>query len=156
MIGLHHESFRIVLKGKDRRALEAAADRFIVPFVRKWLHPVVWNECLVAKKRGEEICLLSSSADFLVERVAKCLGFHRWAGTEYSIDKAGRLCDILSLITGPGKLKTAKSWAEGSNVVAYSDSSDDLELLSWAGRAVAVQPDRALRKVAVKRGWSII
>ena len=38
---------------------------------------------------------------------------------------------------------------------AYSDSSNDLPMLSLTGTAVAVNPDTELRSVARARGWAI-
>ena len=38
---------------------------------------------------------------------------------------------------------------------AYSDSINDVPLLSMVGRAVAINPDAALRAEAKKRGWEI-
>lgn len=38
---------------------------------------------------------------------------------------------------------------------AYSDSINDVPLLSLVGHAVAVNPDSALRAEAVRRGWAI-
>ncbi|MBN9619433.1 MAG: HAD family phosphatase, partial [Actinobacteria bacterium] len=38
---------------------------------------------------------------------------------------------------------------------AYSDSINDLPMLSLVGRAVAVNPDSALRAEAKRRGWEI-
>jgi hypothetical protein len=48
--------------------------------------------------------------------------------------------------------------AEGldlSRCAAYSDSINDLPMLSLVGRPVAVNPDSALRIEARKRGWEI-
>jgi 3-deoxy-D-manno-octulosonate 8-phosphate phosphatase KdsC-like HAD superfamily phosphatase len=38
---------------------------------------------------------------------------------------------------------------------AYSDSINDVPMLSTAGTAVAVNPDPALRELARRRGWEI-
>ena len=38
---------------------------------------------------------------------------------------------------------------------AYSDSATDLPMLEAVGRPVAVNPDRALAKVARERGWEV-
>src|SRR5438067_3949391 len=38
---------------------------------------------------------------------------------------------------------------------AYSDSATDLPMLEAVGHPVAVNPDRALRKVASERGWPV-
>jgi phosphoserine phosphatase len=39
---------------------------------------------------------------------------------------------------------------------AYSDSVTDLPMLEVVGHATAVNPDRALRRVAVERGWPVL
>lgn len=155
--GIHHRVFDSILKGQLLQTLEAAADRFVEPFVRQMLHPKLFSELLSAKERGEAVFLLSSSAEFLVGRVAKLFGFDRFVGTQYSVDKEGRLCDISTLITGSTKLAIAKLWTEEQcYTLAYSDSSDDLPLLQWADQAIAVCPDRLLRSQALKQGWMIV
>lgn len=157
LIEIHRQVFRHVLKGQLRKELEEAADDFIAPFVQQTLNPIIHSKFNDAKERGEAVYLLSSSADFLVERVAVLLGFDRCAGTQYSVDKEGRLCDISSLVTGPTKLALAKQWTpDGAHAIVFSDSSDDLPLFEWADLAVAVSPDRLLRAKAIERGWEII
>ena len=42
-----------------------------------------------------------------------------------------------------------------SKSFAYSDSATDLPMLEAVGHAVAVNPDRALKKEALARGWDI-
>ena len=44
---------------------------------------------------------------------------------------------------------------DASECAFYSDSVHDLPLLSAVGRPVAVNPDRRLRREALKRGWEI-
>ena len=39
--------------------------------------------------------------------------------------------------------------------VAYSDSINDLPLLETVGSPHAVNPDRALRRIAVRRSWPV-
>jgi phosphoserine phosphatase len=39
---------------------------------------------------------------------------------------------------------------------AYSDSITDLPMLEAVGHPVAVNPDRALRRVAAGRGWPVL
>ena len=40
--------------------------------------------------------------------------------------------------------------------IAYSDGHTDLPLLEAVGRAVAVNPDRRLRRTAAARGWPVL
>jgi phosphoserine phosphatase len=157
LIEIHRESFRFLLKGMKLSELEEAADRFVGPFIKKWINLSMQREFEGAKKRGERVYLLSSSADFLVKRVAHLCGFDQFGATEYLVDNEGRLCDISSLVTGPEKLVIAKRWAgDVYEAIAYSDSGDDVPLLEWSSRAVAVYPDRRLLRVAKERGWPIV
>src|SRR5690606_33827543 len=70
----------------------------------------------------------------------------------------GRL--VGDLLHGPVKAAAVRSLAarEGltlSRCTAYSDSINDLPMLSTVGTAVAVNPDAALRRWAVRRGWAV-
>ena len=49
----------------------------------------------------------------------------------------------------------ASSGRDLSRCAAYSDSVNDVPMLSMVGTAVAINPDRRLRRVATERGWSI-
>jgi haloacid dehalogenase-like hydrolase len=60
-----------------------------------------------------------------------------------------------------GRGKLARLWvelgtADLSEATAYSDSASDLPLLEAAGRPVAVNPDRRLRKAALAAGWPVV
>ena len=70
----------------------------------------------------------------------------------------GRL--VGEILHGTGKAHAVRSLAirEGLNLTrctAYSDSYNDVPLLSLVGTAVAVNPDAQLRALARKRGWEI-
>jgi HAD superfamily hydrolase (TIGR01490 family) len=49
----------------------------------------------------------------------------------------------------------AREGLDLARCAAYSDSINDLPMLSAVGRAVAVNPDPALRRAARERGWEI-
>ncbi len=64
------------------------------------------------------------------------------------------------MMHGPAKAAAIAELAaqEGldlSRCAAYSDSVNDLPMLSAVGRPVAVNPDPALRRAARDRGWEI-
>jgi phosphoserine phosphatase len=70
-----------------------------------------------------------------------------------------------NLVNSPlhGKRKvvaiTALAKARGvdlENCFAYSDSRNDIPMLSSVGHAFAVNPDRELAREAATRGWEII
>jgi HAD superfamily hydrolase (TIGR01490 family) len=53
------------------------------------------------------------------------------------------------------RLLAAREGLELAHCSAYSDSINDLPMLSLVGRPVAVNPDSALRSEAKRRGWEI-
>ncbi|OOK69901.1 haloacid dehalogenase-like hydrolase family protein [Mycobacterium kansasii] len=68
----------------------------------------------------------------------------------------GRL--VGDILHGTGKAHAVRSLAirEGLNLkrcTAYSDSYNDVPMLSLVGTAVAINPDSRLRSVARERGW---
>jgi phosphoserine phosphatase len=68
---------------------------------------------------------------------------------------AGRLC------YGDEKLNRLNGYCISNNtdqsaIWYYSDSISDLPVLSAVGKPVCVNPDRALKKEALKRGWKIL
>ena len=50
-------------------------------------------------------------------------------------------------------MRTATTWP---SCYAYSDSITDLPMLEAVGHPAAVNPDRALRKEAIQRGWQVL
>ena len=70
----------------------------------------------------------------------------------------GRL--VGDILHGAGKAHAVRSLAirEGLNLrrcTAYSDSFNDVPMLSLVGTAVAINPDADLRDLARERGWEI-
>jgi phosphoserine phosphatase len=60
---------------------------------------------------------------------------------------------------GYGKLERLRQDVGGVDMDtawAYADSSSDLPLLLACGNRVAVNPDRRLRAIAVRRRWPIL
>lgn len=151
--GFHHAIFHSVLKGLKFSDLEMAADRFLLT-CEKRVCPIMNQVLHHAKASHHKTYLLSSSPDFLVSRIAKRFSFDHSLGTQYLIDKEGRLCDIFLLITGQKKKQLAGHWVgDGNGTIAYSDSFEDVSLLEWVDHPITIRPDRKLRKHALRLGW---
>jgi len=70
----------------------------------------------------------------------------------------GRL--VGDLLHGPAKAEAIRELAELhgldlASCTAYSDSINDVPMLSTVGHAVAVNPDAALRREARRRNWEV-
>ena len=59
--------------------------------------------------------------------------------------------------SGEDKAAAIRARAAGGELLAaFGDSAADIPLLGLASRAVAIAPDRALRRAAIARGWEIL
>ena len=109
---------------------------------------------------GDFCVIASASPQPLVDAAARALGAQRAVGTRAEV------CDerFTGRLEGPfchGRGKLARLWVEVgpadlSRATAYSDSMSDLPLLTAAGRPVAVNPDRRLRREARTQGWPVL
>jgi phosphoserine phosphatase len=110
---------------------------------------------------GQLVWLVTATPYELAVTIARRLGLTGALGTvAESVDGVftGRL--VGEILHGTGKAHAVRSLAirEGLNLkrcTAYSDSYNDVPLLSLVGTAVAVNPDAQLRTLARKRGWEI-
>lgn len=143
---LHKRTKDRFFKKQSLNELAHLAERFVDERLSGLL-----NTKVVERLQGHCI-LLSSSPNFLVEPIAKRLGFSHWLATSW---------EPLSIVDGEAKRIEAALAAERlgiplSNCVAYSDSHLDLPLLISVGKVVLVNPDRTLLKINVKNNWEII
>ena len=104
--------------------------------------------------------VVSASPQELVDVAVRALGAHRGVGTRLEIVD-GRFTGRLEGAFCHGRGKLARLWsdlgtADLGDASAYSDSASDLPLLSAAGRPVAVNPDRRLRRAAQVAGWPVL
>jgi HAD superfamily hydrolase (TIGR01490 family) len=110
---------------------------------------------------GERVWLVTATPEELARIIALRLNLTGAIGTRAeSADGlfTGRL--IGDLLHGEAKAAAVRDLAlrEGldlSQCAAYSDSINDIPMLSLVGRPVAINPDSALRDEAKRRGWEI-
>jgi HAD superfamily hydrolase (TIGR01490 family) len=110
---------------------------------------------------GQRVWLVTAAPIELGRVIASRLGLTGALGTVAEVRGGvytGRL--VGDLLHGPAKAEAinALALAEGldlSRCTAYSDSANDLPMLSAVGHAVAVNPDPGLRREARRRGWEV-
>lgn len=110
---------------------------------------------------GQQVWLVTATPVQLAQTIADRLGLTGALGTvAESRDGVftGRL--VGDILHGPGKAHAVRALAirEGLNLkrcTAYSDSHNDVPMLSLVGTAVAINPDADLREVAKVRGWEM-
>ena len=110
---------------------------------------------------GQQVWLVSATPVQLAQLLAKRLGFTGALGTVPEVRDGiftGRL--VGDILHGPGKKHAVAALASLDNLdlarcTAYSDSANDIPMLSMVGTAVAINPDKKLKAEAEKRNWII-
>jgi HAD superfamily phosphoserine phosphatase-like hydrolase len=110
---------------------------------------------------GQRVWLVTATPVELAAIIAKRLGLTGALGTVAEV-KEGRYTGRLvgELMHGEAKAEAVRALAEREGLelercTAYSDSSNDLPMLTEVGTAVAVNPDTELRAIARSRGWTV-
>lgn len=158
--GVHERVFAAIFKGNSCDLIEDFAQVFIKSHLYKMLNDEIFKELCKARSDGHSIAFLSSSPHFLVKLISLELKADFWFSSVYDVDRESNFSKILSVNTGDEKKHYLESLSkylniEIKNVTAYSDSIDDLKFLECAGVAIAVNPDRKLRKICEKNNWKI-
>lgn len=110
---------------------------------------------------GQRVWLVTASPVELGRVIAGRLGLTGAIGTVAEVQDGSYTGALVGdLMHGPAKADAIKKLAaaEGLDLArcaAYSDSINDLPMLSAVGHPVAVNPDTALRREARRRGWEI-
>jgi HAD superfamily hydrolase (TIGR01490 family) len=110
---------------------------------------------------GQRVWLVTAAPAELASLVARRLGLTGALGTVSEIEDGiytGRL--VGEPLHGPAKAEAILALADQENLdltlcSAYSDSANDLPMLTTVGHPVAVNPDAKLKRVARENGWEI-
>jgi HAD superfamily hydrolase (TIGR01490 family) len=110
---------------------------------------------------GQRVWLVTATPVEVAEVIARRLGLTGGLGTVAEhVDGlyTGRL--VGSLLHGPAKVEAVRALAEREGLdlalcSAYSDSANDIPLLSLVGNPCAINPDGKLRAYAKAQGWRV-
>ncbi len=110
---------------------------------------------------GQQVWLVTATPVELAQVIAEKLGLTGALGTVAESEDGvftGRL--VGDILHGMGKAHAVRTLAvrEGLNLKrcsAYSDSHNDVPMLSLVGTPVAINPDADLRELAKNRGWEV-
>lgn len=111
--------------------------------------------------RGERVWLVTAAPVEVARVIARRLGLTGALGTVAEhVDGVYTGHLVGEMLHGEGKAVAVQAIAERkrldlSRCSAYSDSSNDLPMLSLVGHPVAVNPDSTLRDHARREGWEI-
>jgi HAD superfamily hydrolase (TIGR01490 family) len=127
--------------------------------------PLVFAEAadLIADHKlcGRDVVVVSASGEEIVAPIARALGATHAMATRMVVEDGRYTGEIAFYCYGEGKVEAIKALAarEGyalEHCYAYSDSATDVPMLEAVGHPAVVNPDRALRREAVGRGWPVL
>jgi HAD superfamily hydrolase (TIGR01490 family) len=113
------------------------------------------------RAQGHDVVVVSASGEEMVAPIAALVGATHSAATRMA-SAGGRYTGEIDFYCYGEHKATAMlelAAANGYDLAAsyaYSDSITDLPMLEAVGHPAAVNPNRALRKVAVLRGWPVL
>jgi HAD superfamily hydrolase (TIGR01490 family) len=135
-------------------------------FVRECIVPVVLAEAreLVEEHRRKRhrLAIVTSTNSFITRPIADLFGITHLLATEPEFDGSRYTGTWVGVpCSGAGKVQWVKEWtARNALTLAdswfYSDSHQDLPLLSLVDHPVAVDPDDKLRGHAEREGWPVV
>lgn len=150
------------LAGLGVEELAQLAREFVPARLTAYLYSPVLTRLERHLADGDVVALLSGTLQPIARALADQLGVAYVCATVCS-ERKGRCTAAPPQLHayGPVKRQLAEKLASrfgvaAADVVAYGNARNDIALLEFAGRAVAVRPDRGLRAAALRRGWEIV
>lgn len=109
---------------------------------------------------GDHIVLLTGSTQYAAETVGRDLGMNETLCSRLEVVDGHFTGKLEALCFGVHKVGIAETYAGEHGIdlsmsVFYSDSFNDVPMLSRVGTAIAVNPDQRLRRHAQRSGWKI-
>jgi HAD superfamily hydrolase (TIGR01490 family) len=143
----------------------AQVSQIVAETLHELIDPTVYAEAVALidehHAAGREVVIVSASGAEIVEPIAAVLGADRVIATRMTVAEGRYTGEIDFYAYGENKAAAIRELAveRGYDLdasFAYSDSITDAPMLAAVGHAFAVNPDRALRRLAVGNGWGVL
>jgi len=149
------------IEGVPVRDLQRLAPR-VLSGVLPRLYPQVLEVAYSHQDAGRCVYICTAASQEMAGLLAYVLGFTGGIGSRSEIRDGiytGREGGIFTYREGKAQAVRELAEHEGIDLAssyAYSDSESDVPLLRAVGHPVAVNPDRALMKIARREGWEVL
>jgi HAD superfamily hydrolase (TIGR01490 family) len=151
----------MVLRGLTPEELQKLVADALEPVLKPLLYREPLELARQHRERAEPAYIVSAALQEIVDALAQELGFEGAVGTVCEVADGAYTGRSVRSCHGPAKADAVRELAEREAIdlaasTAYSDSHTDLPFLEAVGNPVAVNPDRALRRIAAERGWPVL
>ena len=155
------EAFR--LKGPE--VAHAAHAQFMAEVIRPAIRPEALALIERHRAAGDHLMVVTATNEFVTRPIVQALGIAELIAVELQRDANGWFTGEIEGTPSmrEGKVQRLQQWLDARGLswtsvqtTFYSDSPNDLPLLSRVNHPVATNPDTVLRAEAHKRGWPIL
>ena len=148
------------LAGDSEAEMIAKCDVWYRDHVAPEIAPAARVAVEAHRRSGHAIVLATGSTVYAARPVARGVGIDHVLASELEVVGGAFTGRASALCFGRHKVALAERWAEAHEIdlagsYFYSDSYNDLPMLSRVGRAVAVNPDARLERHARREGWPV-
>ncbi len=161
-----HEFLEFQLRPLSRHSI-AVLDEWHRQFMRSRIMPIITSRAreLVAKHANDLCVIITATNSFVTAPIAREFGIPHLIATEPQLINGAYTGDVVGIpCFREGKVQRLQAWLQARNQTLdsfaqswfYSDSQNDLALLSYVTNPVAVDPDDALRRHAEQAGWPVL
>ncbi|HYC41643.1 MAG TPA: HAD family hydrolase [Noviherbaspirillum sp.] len=149
-----------------RKQLDAWRVQFMDEVVLPGIRPAATDLVKYHQKAGDQVAIITATNKFVTEPIAKVFGIDTLIAalpeTTADGEITGKLVGIPT--SGPGKVIHMNEWlaSQGKSLASfprsyfYSDSQNDIPLLSAVTHPVATNPNALLKAHAQAQGWPIL
>ncbi|MBI2890565.1 MAG: HAD family hydrolase [Nitrospirae bacterium] len=151
-----------ILAGQSAQSIQDDAADILDRRVRNRIYAQALVHMQTHRDAGRRLVVASSAPAPMVRALAARVGINDIIVTELETHDGILTGQVVGeLCYGEGKRKLVQAFADRhglslSDSFAYADGYTDIPFLSSVGHPVAVNPDRRLRREAVKRAWPIV
>lgn len=150
------------LKGKSQQHIKQLVDEFITEMITPAIYQQALERIEWHRKRGDHILIVSATGEHLVKPIAQSIGVDDVIAINLEVNGdiyTGKTTGILSF--KEGKVARLKTWLQQQDrhykgSYGYSDSANDLPLLTLVNKPFAVNPDPTLAMHAQMKEWTIM
>ncbi len=150
-----------MIAGVRVRDLERLSPRVLAGVLPR-LYPEMLERAYAHQDEGMPVYILTAASQEMADLLAHVLAFDGGLGSRSEIVDGcytGRPAGPFNY--REGKVLTMRELAEREGIAlessyAYSDSESDLPMLRAVRHAVVVNPDAALRRIALEEGWEVV
>lgn len=149
------------IKGHQVSELKTIGEEIYSEFVS----PSLWGGTMALAKKhlaaGDEVWLVTATPQDFAELIANKLGFTGSLGTLAEVQDGKYTGNLIGqLLHGKEKARAVLELVSERGIdikdcYAYSDSHNDIPLLSAVGNPNAINPDAKLRIIAFSSGWPV-